>query len=42
MFNVFKEDYVNWRKYKKKIDFIDDFYFQQRTRRESMKNLGFY
>lgn len=30
--------FMDWESYKAKIDFIDDFYFQQNTRKESIKN----
>jgi len=39
MFGPFKKEFLDWKSYKKKIDFLDNFYFQQNTRKESVKNL---
>jgi len=39
---VFKRrvSFMSWQDYSTKIEFIDLFEFQQRTRRENIKNLG--
>lgn len=34
-----KNDFMDWQTYKSNIDFIDLFYFQQKTREESIRNL---
>jgi len=36
----FRKGFMEWEEYKKKIDFMDNFYFQQQVRRENIKNLG--
>ncbi len=33
------KDYMNWKDYKEKIDFLDTLWFQQRTRRENIANM---
>lgn len=30
--------FVEWEEYKKKVDFLDDFYFQQSCRKQSIRN----
>jgi len=30
---------MEWEKYKKKIDLIDEFYWRQNVRKQSLKNL---
>lgn len=34
-----RKKYENWEDYNKRITFLDQYYFQQRTRKESIKNL---
>ena len=34
-----KPYYMEWEDYKARIDFIEDFYWQQNTRKQSIKNL---
>lgn len=34
------KDYIAWEDYKDKIDFLDTLWFQQKTRQESIENLG--
>ncbi|MHA1410718.1 MAG: hypothetical protein ACTSQY_10510 [Candidatus Odinarchaeia archaeon] len=34
-----KNKYMEWNEYKKRIDFIDDFSFQQKVRNENIKNI---
>ena len=33
---------MDWEDYKAKIDFLDDFYWQQSVRKESIRNLQFF
>ncbi len=35
----FRRKYLDWENYKARIDFLDVFYFQQATRKESIRNL---
>lgn len=38
--NLFKrKQYLGWNAYVNKINFIDDFYWQQSVRRQNIKNL---
>jgi len=39
MFNFFKRSFMEWEDYKRKIDFIEDFYWQQYVRKQSIRNL---
>ncbi len=39
MFNFFKKNFIEWKDYKSRIDFIEDFYWQQSVRKESIRNL---
>lgn len=39
MFIFLKKKFVEWEDYKKKIDFIEDFYWQQSVRKQSIRNL---
>ncbi len=41
MFNFLKKNFIEWEDYKKKIDFIEDFYWQQSVRKQSVRNLQF-
>jgi len=36
---LFNNNYVSWNNYKNKIDFLDEFNFQQQVRKENIKNL---
>jgi len=36
---TFRKEFLDWKSYKKKIDFLDNFYFQQIVRKENVKNL---
>ena len=36
--NFFKRSYMNWEDYKARIDFLDDFYWQQGVRKQSIRN----
>jgi hypothetical protein len=38
-FLFFKKNFIEWKDYKKKIDFIENFYWQQSVRKESLRNL---
>lgn len=37
--SLIKPRFMEWDDYKKKINFIDDFYFQQSCRKQSIRNL---
>jgi hypothetical protein len=39
MFNIFKRKFMDWEDYKAKIDFMEDFYWQQSVRKQSIRNL---
>jgi hypothetical protein len=39
MFNFFRKNFMDWEDYKEKIDFLDDFYWQQSVRKQSIRNL---
>jgi hypothetical protein len=41
MFNFLRREisFVDWADYKARIDFQDEFYFQQRTRQQNIKNI---
>lgn len=40
MFSIFfPQDYVEWDEYKAKIGFLDEFYWQQNTRKQTIKNM---
>ncbi len=34
-----KQSFMGWEEYKQRIDFIDDYFFRQQTRAQSVKNL---
>ena len=34
-----KREYLDWNAYAEKIDFLDNFYWQQRTRKQSVQNI---
>lgn len=34
-----KNDYVSWEAYKRRIDFLSDFYFQQDVRLQNIQKL---
>ncbi|HJO01711.1 MAG: hypothetical protein QF655_00370 [Candidatus Woesearchaeota archaeon] len=38
-FNIFKRNFMEWKDYKKKIDFLENFYWQQSVRKQSIRNL---
>ncbi len=38
MLRLFRKDYMNWKDFKAKIDFLDTFLWQQAVRRESIRN----
>lgn len=42
MFKLFnlKKNFVEWKKYKAKIELIDDFWWRQNIRKQSLKNMG--
>jgi len=46
MISIFRKnggpDYLDYDTYKQRIDFLDSFYFQQATRKESMRNTHFF
>ncbi|MEK6948982.1 MAG: hypothetical protein AABX34_02080 [Nanoarchaeota archaeon] len=33
-FNFFKKEFMSWEDYKAKIDILEDFYWQQRVRKQ--------
>jgi len=35
----FKKKYLNWEDYKARIDFLDIHYWQQKVRKENIRNL---
>lgn len=35
-----KRDYMDWNTYSKKIEFMDDFQFQQQVRKQNVNNIG--
>lgn len=37
--NFFRSGFMDWEDYKEKIDFLDDFYWQQSVRKQSIRNL---
>lgn len=39
-FNFLKREYMNWDDYKKKIDFLEDYNFQQNVRKQNIKILS--
>lgn len=39
MFQIFKRNFLEWKDYKEKVDFLDIFYWQQKVRKENIKNL---
>jgi hypothetical protein len=38
--NADKTAFLEWPRYKKKINFLDDFLFQQETRKQSVRNIN--
>lgn len=38
MLSFFRTDYMEWKDYKERVDFIDLFLWQQAVRRESIRN----
>lgn len=34
-----KMDFIEWNDYQARIQFLDNFHFQQRTRRQNVRNL---
>jgi len=39
MFNFLKIEFMEWKEYKKKIELLDDFWWRQGVRNQSLKNL---
>ncbi len=39
MFNLFKNQYIDWNDYKSHIDFMDVFLWQQSVRRANLKRI---
>ena len=39
MFNFIKRDFMEWEEYKKRVDTIDDFWWRQSVRKQSLRNL---
>ena len=35
--NLFKTDFVEWERYKAKVDFLDEFNWQQNIRKHNLK-----
>lgn len=38
-FNFLKKEFMDWEDYKAKIDILEDFYWRQSVRRQSIRNL---
>ena len=38
--NLIPVRYMNWKSYKNRIDFLDDFHWQQSVRKQSIDNIG--
>ena len=38
-FNFLKKEFMSWEDYKAKIELLDDFYWRQSVRRQSVRNL---
>ena len=37
--SLFQPEYLEWKDYKEKITFIEDFHFQQKVRNDNIKRL---
>ena len=35
--NLFETEFVEWEQYKAKVDFLDEFYWQQKIRQHNLK-----
>jgi len=39
MFNLFKKEFLSWTDYKARMDFIEEFYWRQKVRRQEVTRL---